>query len=382
MFSHSPHSSVHSVLACAALAALSAACSESPTAMTGAPAGSAADLAAVSPSGAAVTVVMSNLNSPRGLAWAPNGALYVAEAGTAAVTGPCAAVVRGQNCYSGTGAISRLWKGRQERVITGLPSVYNEAFNDFIGVHDIGFQGQGNMYVTVGWGGAPDARAQIGALGSGLGALLHVRPNGGWRVVADLSVLENANPDGGPIDSNPYGLLALPSRTYAVDAGGNSLLEVHANGHASVIATFPSQPVPPGFPPQFVHAEAVPTEVTRGPDGALYVSTLTGAPFVPGMARIFRLVPGQAPTVYAAGFTMIIDIDWGVDGSLYVLQYASLPFFGGVGSVIRVAPDGTRTELVTGLANPTSVLAGPDGSVYVSNRGNLAGVGEVLRIVP
>jgi hypothetical protein len=100
------------------------------------------------------------------------------------------------------------------------------------------------------------------------------------------------------------------------------------------------------------------------------------------MARIFRVVPGQAPTVFASGFSMITDMDWGGDGSLYVLQYASAPFFGGVGSVLRVAPDGSRTTVATGLANPTAVLAAPDGSIYVSNRGNVEGIGEVLRIVP
>src|SRR5215217_235635 len=74
------------------------------------------------------SVVMSGLNSPRGLAFAPNGALYVAEAGTLAQNGPCTTVVEGganvTKCYSGTGSISRLWKGQQQRTATGLPSAY------------------------------------------------------------------------------------------------------------------------------------------------------------------------------------------------------------------------------------------------------------------
>jgi hypothetical protein len=327
-----------------------------------------------------VAVVMHGLDSPRGMAWGPEGGLYVVEAGRAVGSEPCATVVRGKNCYSGTAAITRLWKGRQERIASGLPSVYNAELNDIIGLQDIGFQG--GMYVTVGWGGAPNARAQLGGLGAVFGSLLHMRPNGGYRVVADVAAVENTNPDGGFVDSNPYNLLAEPGRTFIVDAGGNSLLEVRANGTTTVIATFPTRPVPPGFPPMFVNAEAVPTEVTRGPDGALYVSTLSGAPFVPGSARIFRVVPGSEPTVHADGFSMITDIDWAPDGSLLVLQYASLPFFGGVGSVIRLAPNGVRTTVATGLTNPTSILAAADGSIYVTNRGNVEVVGEVLHIVP
>ena len=69
---------------------------------------------------ASVSVVMSDLNSPRGLAWGPEGALYVAEAGTTNSTGVCVPFLDGPRsltkCLSGTGSISRLWKGQQQRV--------------------------------------------------------------------------------------------------------------------------------------------------------------------------------------------------------------------------------------------------------------------------
>lgn len=50
--------------------------------------------------------------------------------------------------------------------------------------------------------------------------------------------------------------------------------------------------------------ESVPTSVAYGPDGALYVSELTGFPFPAGASTIWRVVPGKAPTVYATGLTM------------------------------------------------------------------------------
>ncbi len=299
------------------------------------------NLSAASASAASVEVVMNNLDSPRGLAWGPEGGLYVAEAGNTSVTGPCAPVTRGANCYSGTGAVSRLWKGRQERIASGLPSAYNEASTDIVGPQDISLIGRGNTRVTIGWGGSPASRAGVGGFGEGFGTLISVQPSGGWRVVADVTAFENTNPAGGPIDSNPYGVLAEPGITYVTDAGGNSLLSVAANGTVSLVAVFPAVVVPAGpFNPPFAQSEAVPTEVTRGPDGALYVSTLTGVPFLPGAASIYRVVPGQAPVVVQSGFKTIIDKDFGPDGSLHVLQHATGPFFSGNVVLIRIAPDG------------------------------------------
>ena len=186
---------------------------------------------AVTPAAATLSVVMSHLDSPRGLAWGPGGALYVAEAGSNVAGTTCVTVYRGANCYSGTGAISRLWHGRQQRVAAGLPSGFNAATNDIGGPQDIAFGGFGIAHITVGWGGAPDARAGLGALGRGFGSLLTVLPNGRWVVASDVSKFEaDNNPAGGPIDSNPYGLLLEPGRAFVTDAGGNSLLRVRHGG--------------------------------------------------------------------------------------------------------------------------------------------------------
>jgi hypothetical protein len=280
--------------------------------------------------------------------------------------------------------VSRLWKGRQERVANGLPSVFNAALSDIAGPQDIAFQGRGGGYVTIGWGGDPAARAQLGELGALLGTLIALEPSGQWRLKADIAGFEGAqNPAGGPVDANPYGLFAEPGVRFVVDAGGNSLLEVRPNGSISLVAVFAPIPVPAGpFNPPFAMSDAVPTEVTRGPDGALYVSTLTGVPFLPGAAAIYRVVPGQAPQLYAGGFTQITDFDWAPDGSLYVVQHASAPFFGGPGALIRVAPGGARTVITTALQNATSVLVGREGAVYVAHKVHVPGGGEVLRIVP
>ena len=110
------------------------------------------------------------------------------------------------------------------------------------------------------------------------------------------------------------------------DAGGNDLLKVDHKGRIKVVAVFPTRTVPappiPDLPPE-IDMQAVPTSVVKGPDGAYYVGQLTGFPFPPGGANVFRVVPGKAPKVYAGGFTNIIDIAFDKRGRLYVLEIAT-----------------------------------------------------------
>ena len=349
-----------------------ASCTDAPTALDAA----AGPLNSVSADGHG-TVVMSGLNAPRGLAWGPGGALYVAEAGTSEINGPCVPLPRGENCYSGTGSVSRLWNGQQERVFTGLPSVFNPAAMDIGGVHDLEFHADGSASFTVGWGGPPEARAGFGPAGEHFGTLVRATSAASGTIV-DIAAFEQVNnPAGGPLDSNPYGLLVEGNRRYVTDAGGNSLLEVR-NGEVSLVAVFPNRPVPPPLDEIIPFSEAVPTEVQRGPDGALYVSILSGAPFPPGGAGIYRVTPGAEPELYA-GFTAVLDFAFAPDGGVFVLEFAAEPFLGGNGSLVHVARDGARTVVTDQLTAPTSVLVGRDGSVYVTNRGVEPGAGEVLR---
>jgi hypothetical protein len=217
-----------------------------------------------------------------------------------------------------------------------------------------------------------------------------MQPNGKVSLVADLAAYESAhNPAGGPVDTDPFGILALPGKQIIADAGGNDLLEVSANGTVRTLATFPSQlaPAPPflNLPPgTMIPAEAVPTTVAVGPDGAYYVGQLTGFPFQPGSANVYRVpAQGGAPTVAYSGFTNIISIAFGPDGSLYVLEISKNGLLSGnpQGALIKVLPNGTRVELAAGeLFMPGGMTLGPDGSIYVTNWSVAAGGGQVLRI--
>jgi hypothetical protein len=329
-------------------------------------------------SGPPFPVVMSGLDNPRGLAWGPEGALYVAEAGRGG-SQPCGEGEEGQVLAGRTGAVSRLFHGVQTRVATGLPSHAGPDGVGALGPHDVAMLGRGSARVSIGWGADPALRDAC-AIGPQFGWLARMPASGKWRLQTDLAAYEAAaNPDGGAPDSDPYGLLARPGATLATDAGGNSLVRVRANRSITTLATFPSRA-------QGRFTDSVPTTVVRGPDGAYYVGELTGFPFVPGEANIYRVVPGQSPTVYLSGFSFVIDITFGGDGSLYVLEFATGPGLSGPGELWRVAPNGARSLVATGLTAPGSVTIGPDGNFYVSNCSIFPGSGpfpchgEVVRI--
>jgi sugar lactone lactonase YvrE len=141
--------------------------------------------------------------------------------------------------------------------------------------------------------------------------------------------------------------------------------------------------MPPAPPGTTIPVDPVATSVVRAPDGSLYVGQLTGFPFVPGAASVFRIPPGGgAPEVVASGLTLITDIAVGKDGSIYVVQFATRSLLEGPspGALIRIRPDGTREELAAGeLVTPTGIVLGHR-AAYVSNYGASDDVGQVVRI--
>ncbi len=347
-------------------------------------------MAGMSPASAqaGAEVIASGLNNPRGLAFSPNGGLYVAEAG-AGGSGPCFAGPEGPACFGHSGSVTRIDRDGQRRVLTGLPSFGAASTGDFaIGPSDVSFRGQGGMYVTEGLGLDLDFSKTIPELDD-MGQLLRAQgASGHLRVVADLADFEDANnPTGDEENVNPNSVLATGHGLVVSDAGANDLLLVAPNGKISVLATFPNRLVdaPPflGLPPGTqIPMDAVPTSVARGPDGAFYVGQLTGFPFPLGGANVYRIVPGQVPQVFASGFTNIIDIAFDKQGTLYVLEIFQNGLLSGdpTGALIRVDQGGAQHVVMsTGLITPGG-LALRDGAAYVSNCGTCAGGGQVLRI--
>jgi hypothetical protein len=334
--------------------------------------------------GSDVTVFAEGLNNPRGLSFGPHHGLYVAEAGKGG-DGPCFEHPElGELCVGLTGSVTRVWPdGTQQRVVRRLPSIAAPDGSAAAGPHSASVRTPGNIYVTTGLFGTPQIRRQYGPEGRNLGRLLWTNLKGQVQRVADLAGYEAAaNPDGGAVDSDPYGLWAGKHRRIVTDAGGNSLLRVGRSGRVHTMAVFPDRLV--DFNGEEFPMQAVPTGVVRGPDGAFYVGQLTGFPFPVGGARVYRVVPGEKPTIYRRGFTNIIDIDFGSDGSLYVLEIAhnSLLADNPEGALIRVTPDGDRSVVTDGLIFPGGLAIGSLGKLYVTNCGVCPGTGEVLRISP
>jgi len=339
------------------------------------------------PDGSTPQVVASGLNNPRQVRWS-DGALYIAEAGVGG-DGPCIPTPEGQGCYGASGSITRLKAGRQTRVVRGLPSIAGEGGNQATGPSEVRVHGR-RYSVLLGLGTDPANRASLPANGRKLGTLSTGRfGRPGLRVLADVGAYEaSANPDGKQVDTNPVALLKRGRNNYIVDAGGNSLLSHNRYGGLRTRAVFPTVAVPTPDPTDAPGAtmpmDAVPTAAAYGPDGAIYVSQLTGFPFPVGGASIWRVVPGRTPTKYATGLTNVTDLAFGRDGSLYAVQLADKGLLAGptaTGSVVRIPAGGgaKHTTVADDLVAPYGIAL-HRGAAYVTTGSVLAGGGEVLRV--
>jgi hypothetical protein len=221
-------------------------------------------------------------------------------------------------------------------VIAGLPNVNDVAASD-----------QGWLWAITGGGPGP-----------GDAMLYKVHPDGTVEPFADLGAYEEKyNPHPANVDSNPYSVIDFGrGEAVVADAAGNTLLKVNKHGKVKLIAVFPDEVVstanaralveeafgpcdslPPDAPElaQFAcgpfeefPAESVPTSVTLGPDGYLYVGELKGFPAPVGESKLWKIRAtarnadcARSPlcSVVDDGFTSIVDLT-SDDEAVYVAE--------------------------------------------------------------
>jgi len=321
-----------------------------------------------------VTVIADNLNNPRGLSPAPGGGLYLAEAGSGGHAcfsgGP-----EGETCFGLTGSFDLVSNKGITRIVAGLISGSDATGVAAEGPVSVSRGPDGTVYGQFGLNShvLPPKSMFSGELRRAalaqLGHLWLVKPGGSASDVSAVgdrdwtwtSTRTNFAPKDFP-DANPNAVLYSKGRRYVADAGANILVDVKHNGHVKVLAFF--------HVPADSQSDAVPTCAARGPDGALYVGELLGGFYTPGRARIWRVVPGHAPTVWATGLTTVQGCGFGSDGAFYATEFQTGGLFtdNPAGDVVRIGPDGHRTQLGAGkLFFPSGFAAGPGGAIYVSN---------------
>lgn len=327
-----------------------------------------------------IRVVATGLDSPRGLTVAANGDIFVAEAGS----GGDACIPDGP-CLGTTGAVTRISAAGQQRVVTGLPSVAMSP-DDAVGPSDVIATGGNKLTISMGLGADPAERDSAPAFAQDLGHLLETH----WKVgdvtaFADIAAHEGAaNPIHDP-DSNPSSVLRQGSSYVVADAGGNTVVRATKKGAVETLAVLPDQDAvaPPflGMPPgSTMPSQAVPTSVAVGPDGAYYVSQLTGFPFEQGLAKIWRIGPDGSLSVHASGLTNVTDLAFAPDGSLYAVELSSTGLLTGVtGSLLKVDPRGQH-EVVAGDLFAPYGLALSGGSAYVTTGSVATGGGQVIEV--
>jgi hypothetical protein len=315
-------------------------------------------------------VVATRLDNPRGLDWSHKG-LLVAEAGTGG-NGSCVpGIFAVEICLGRTGAVTEVTRGgRQRRILEGLPSLAGPEGAFAYGPSDVSLK-DGRVYVSV--GGPNETRNRellTEAIARKLGTIQLQAGRRSITVARIADFVADSDPDGPPEETNTHSVLAGRRTVYAIDAGSNALFGINRHGRVELLHVFDDIALSNG-----TTIDAVPTNMVFGPDGALYVSTLTGVPFPEGAATVWRW-DGTRMTPYAEGLTAAIDLDFGPDGSLYVVEMRSV--IGLSGRVLRLARDGTRTVVADGLDFPTGIAVG-DRALYVTNHGTSPGIGEVLR---
>lgn len=311
---------------------------------------------------------LAGLHHPRAIAFAPNGCLFLAEAGSALRDGRITSV----------DAV-----GRASILHSGLPR-YPSPYGDD---EDVGLAGieylDGSIYGVIGQG--EDDLSSF---------LFRVDPDGAFVPLANLkhqpalgfppqAPTPAIESESGIVLYDPNNLFDLAYHPdqgvfYMSDAGANWILAVTPDGRAvDYIAQYSRS-----------GDHTVPTGIVIGPDGAVYHGLLSGFPYNIGAGVVSRIDADRNVSDFVLGVTMPIDIAWGPDGLLYVLEFgqglddgAPPAITAASGRVLR--RDGDRLDIVIdGLNYPYAMAFGPSGVLWITVNSSFGkpGSGQLIRV--
>lgn len=326
-----------------------------------------------------VTTVATGLNGPRDLRFGPDGALYVAEAGTGGFNGPfnCEQVPSPVGPYHGglTATVTRIVPNNSQTVaVSGLPSAISSLpSGDTNGASDVAFLGD-NLFVLIAGGGCSHGNPDDPA-----GIVRADVKKGTWDYVSDLSSFLQANPAAqpNPADFEPDGtffsMVQHNGHLYAVEPNRGEIVRINPGGRAELFLDLSA-----------IQGHQVPTAITFH-DGYFYVGTLNLFPIVPGAAKIYKISEDGQIVDTITGLTTVTGITFDLRGRLYAVELSTLPGFPspGAGKLVRVDGSNQLVDIITGLVVPIGLTTGPDGALYLSNFGAAPpGLGQVLRVDP
>ncbi len=171
-------------------------------------------------------------------------------------------------------------------------------------------------------------------------------------------------------DSHAYNLTKGPDGDiYIADAGANAIIHRLGKNKFSILADLPGfkNPTPVG-PPEI---QAVPTSVWWDGHNFL-VTTLTGFPFVKGLAVIYKVTLSGQVSVYQKGFTELMALAKGNQGFHIAVQYSTFGQTGfdhNTGSLFWV--NGQHSiPMVQGLDMPVGIKQQNNQTWYVTCMGD------------
>jgi len=318
--------------------------------------------------GSGITTIASGLTNPRGFDWAPDGTLYLAQAGWGGDNQ--VRLVEGFSVDNGlTSSIATVADGCTTPVAVGLPSLLWVDAGWIWGAMDVAFL-DGVPYALIS-GAGPSWFSPTSTSG-----VFRLNEDGTMTLIGDVSTWLPENPpaeipfDYGQ-DGSLFDLEAAGDSLLLSEAVGGQLLKVSLDGEITSLADLSA-------------GHLVPTGIAVDEDGNAYIGHETAAPYIEGGAPVLKVTPDGEVSDHLTGLTVTTDVAFGPDGALYASEMAT-GFSGETadmpadsGRIVRQTGPDSFEPVVTDLPYPVNIGFDGDGQLLISGPAFApdAGVGQ------